>query len=313
MRITVAASAASLNSLETLLAEYHRRFTLNINETHGDVPETKVLTHLVSETDALLLVGSRRRSPRTVLPGPVLAADDGRLVPVGWLPDTGSKPLKRFAESAASVHRRTIAPPGRQVMAVLSQWHPRYLELAHRIEGLLGREQEEIAVMPWEADQLLREDLVAGLGCGLASAFYVGHGRPVGWVGYHGTRAHHFLTNSGHPLGVLFSLCCATASRKRNGLSFSEALPLMGRTAACFGAVKPTLHADNTRWALGLCSGINQGVRTLGELVVKAMPTSPSAIEGYRILGDPLAPLEADVDAYRQSQKIGNYDEYLTT
>jgi len=312
MRIAVVASSVSLDALEPLLEEYRQRFILRIIETEGEVPEMPLLKQLAAHTDALLLVGARKRSPRTVLPGPLLRSGDDRWVPVGWLPDVGAAALRKFAEGAAHVHQRAVAQASQQVIAVLSQWHPKYLNLAHRIEGLLDQKGGEAAVMRWSADQLIRDDLIQGLNCGLAAAFYVGHGRPVGWVGYHGTRAHHFQEDNGHPLGVLFSLCCATASRKRTGLSFAEALPLMGKTAASFGAVEPTLHADNTRWALGLCRAINQGDTTLGDVIVKAMPTSTTALSGYRILGDPLAPLVAVSDAYQQAQRIGRYDEYLT-
>ncbi len=311
MRITVVASSMALTALEPLLEKYRQRFLLQIIETQSEVPEWPLLRQLVSQTDALLLVGARKRSPRTVLPGPVIESLDGRWVPVSWLPEVDMVSLKTFAEASAQVHQR-LAESNQTAMAVLSQWNPKYLNLAHRIEDLLDGRREENAVFSWAADQLIRDDLIQGLECGLAAAFYVGHGRPVGWVGYHGTRAHHFNTGTGEPLGALLSLCCSTASRKRTGLSFSEALPLLGKTAGSFGAVKATLHADNTRWALGLCQAINQGAATLGELIVKAMPTSDNALSSYRIIGDPMAPLVAAPNAYHQAQQIGTDDEYLT-
>ena len=43
----------------------------------------------------------------------------------------------------------------------------------------------------WPADEIVRDDMTVGLGHGLAVALYVGHGRPSGWVGYAGVRAHH--------------------------------------------------------------------------------------------------------------------------
>ncbi|MCB1856912.1 MAG: hypothetical protein KDI63_01485 [Gammaproteobacteria bacterium] len=311
MRITVAAAAKALEALSPLLETYRRRFNLRLVETPGEVPDPVRQRQLAGGADAMLLVGSRRRSPRTVLPGPFLEDSRGRRVPTGWLPEVGEVPLKRFAEAAARLHERSTNP-GQRVVAVLSQWNPKYLHLANRIEELLAADPTATAVMGWSGDQLTRDDLMRGLDCGLAAAIYVGHGRPVGWVGYHGTRAHHFQGNAGHPLGVMFSLCCATASRKRTGLSFSEALPLMGRAAASFGAVEATLHADNTRWALGLCQAVRQGGQTLAETLLLALPTSASAIRGYRILGDPLAPLAAAPGALQQAVTIGKYDEYLS-
>src|SRR4051812_17930331 len=38
----------------------------------------------------VLLVGDRRSTPRTALPGPFLEAGGGRRVPAGWLPFTGA-------------------------------------------------------------------------------------------------------------------------------------------------------------------------------------------------------------------------------
>ncbi len=68
------------------------------------------LAELAADADALLVVAPRRRSPHTVLPGPVVTALDGRTVPVAFLPDTGAEALGRFAEAAAAVHRRAARP-----------------------------------------------------------------------------------------------------------------------------------------------------------------------------------------------------------
>ncbi len=308
MRVSILASAAALKALAPLLSAYERHHSPRIVETGGEVPSLLQLRQLAANTDALLLIGPRRRSPRTVLPAPVLADTRGRHIPVGWLPEMGSRFLGKFASAAARVHQRSVEEV-KPVIAVLSQWNPRYLHLARRIEGLLEMGERPIALMRWSADRIIRKDLLQGLGCGLSAAFYVGHGRPIGWVGYHGTRAHHFQAFTGEPLGTLFSLCCTTASRRRTGLSFSEALPLLGSTAACFGAVEPTLHADNTRWALGLCQSIRQQPWTLGELILRSLPTSGAAVNGYRILGDPLAPLATTPTALDLAAMIGRYEE----
>jgi hypothetical protein len=169
----------------------------------------------------------------------------------------------------------------------LAQRHVRYRDLSARIIREL---QSGATVYAWTADELMRDDLVDGLGLGLGAAIYVGHGRPIGWVGYRGVRSHH-LDTLGKPIGVMLSLTCLTASRRRTGLSFAEALPLRGAAAASFGAVGPTDHLDNSRWALRLTRVIAERPRlTIGELVVAAYPDSPAS-RGYRILGDPLAPL----------------------
>jgi acyl carrier protein len=185
---------------------------------------------------------------------------------------------------------------------VLSQWHPQYLRLAHRIEHLL--QHEGLPVFGWTSDIVYREDMARGLRAGLAAAVYVGHGRPVGWVGYYGTRIHHLQAEAGEALGVLLMLCCRTASRCRTSLSFAESVPLKGIAGAAFGAIGPTTHLDNTRWAVGLCAALGKGARTVGELIIQAMPTSPQAYKSYRLLGDPVAPIVAAASAIEQASVI---------
>jgi hypothetical protein len=165
----------------------------------------------------------------------------------------------------------------------------------------------------WTGDAITRESMVTAVGCGLGLGLYVGHGRPKGWVGYHGVRAHHFLESdeargSRHdPMGAILSLCCRTASRKRVGLSYAESLPLMGVAAASFGAVKETFHSDNTRWAVGVCTALTEGARTVGELLVRAAPSSPAALSSYRLIGDPFAPLGSDDRSLRRARRVRTY------
>jgi hypothetical protein len=153
---------------------------------------------------------------------------------------------------------------------------------------------------------------VAGANLGLG--LYVGHGRPMGWVGYHGVRAHHFLGSEEvreprrEPMGAILSLCCRTASRRRVGLSYTESLPLMGVAAASFGAVKETFHSDNTRWAVGVCTALTEGARTVGELLVRAAPASPAALASYRLIGDPFAPLGSDDRSLRRANRVRTYE-----
>ncbi len=253
--------------------------------TAENVPDLDQLQQLAANSDAMLLIGSARRSPQSVLSGPMLTTHGGRSVPVGWLPLVSEEGLARFAANAAKIHRRQ---EGHQPIAVLSQWQGQYLCLAQRIETLLSQQN---TTYRWSSDLLYREDMVKGIRSGLAAAIYVGHGRPIGWVGYRGTRAHHFKGLDGEPTGALFSLCCRTASRRRTGLSFAEELPLLGIAGATLGSVNDTLHKNNTRWAVGICAALEAGVSNLAELILKAFPTEISATKDYRIMGDPLIPL----------------------
>ena len=243
------------------------------------------LAEVARGADAVLVAGSRHRSPRTVLPGPVVL-DDGRPVPVAWLPLVDAASTARFAEAAATVHARASR---RLTVAVLGQRLSRYEDLAGRIARVASAHGP---VRRWTSYDIGRSDLVDGLRRGPALAVYVGHGRSIGWVGYAGLRAHHFPASPGAPVGAVVSLACRTASRQRTGLSFSEALVVRGIAASAVGATGPTLHTANARWALRVADGASRAA-TVGELVAAAAAADPHA-DFYRIVGDPTAPLLDD-------------------
>jgi len=247
------------------------------------------LRMLAAGTDALLVVGPRARSPRTVLPGPVVHDPSGRAVPAGWLPDVGDLGLRRFATAAAQVHARATGP-GALSVAVLGQRHSRFDRLADRVLGLV-REQA-LPGARWTAYDLHRDDLVARLSQGPAVSVYVGHGRPVGWVGYAGLRAQHLgleVDPGWRPGAVVLSLTCRTASRRRTAISFAESLVLRGVAAATLAAVGSTLHTDNARRAVAAAGALG-GARTVGDLVTAVAERDPHPAD-LRLIGDPTAPL----------------------
>jgi len=252
--------------------------------------------------DAVLVVGPARRAPATVLPAPFVFDATGRRVPVAWLPATRIADVQRFALTAARVHRRAGALPA---LAVFGQWHPQYLRVADRIDALLPSRWRGFR---WTGERLTREGVVQAIGSGVGLGLYVGHGRPKGWVGYHGVRGHHFDDFGGEPMGALLSLCCRTASRRATSLSWAEALPLRGVAAASFGAVSDTLHTDNTRWAVGLCDALAAGVREIGELILLAAPAHGAAVMPYRLVGDPFAPLTTTPQALRLAAAQPTYE-----
>ena len=253
----------------------------------GSVPDAEELAALADRADAVLVVGPRVRAPRTVLPGPCVPSGDGRTVPVAWLPDTGD--LGTFARAAARVHRRAMTRRGSpRTFAVLGERQPRFDRLAERVVRLAGEDPTgRLVPARWTAYEVDRGEVALRLGRGPGLAVYVGHGRPVGWVGYAGLRAHHLEPEE--PVGALVSLTCKTASRRRTGLSFAEALPLRGVAAATVGAVGPTLHTANARWALRLTRAAATA-STVGDLVAAVAPHDPAAA-AYRLIGDPPAPL----------------------
>ncbi len=303
--VTVIADPASADALGPLLDHWHHGPGLRLLPW-GAVAGggSRAVSALADGAAAVLVVGPRERSPRTVLPGPVLTARDGRVVPAAWLPATSAQDLARFAHTAVAVHARAARVTGRAdagrpasgapcTLAVLGERHPRFDRLVDRIVRLGGEADDGCRVRRATAYELSRDDLVDLLASGPALGLYVGHGRPVGWVGYAGTRARHLadaVSLEGHrPAGAVVSLTCHTASRRRTGLSFAESLPLRGVAAATLGAVTSSVHTGNARWALRIARGLGSA-RTIGDLVVMVAPHDPHAAT-YRLLGDPTAPL----------------------
>jgi hypothetical protein len=285
-----------------LLAAYDaNRIGVRLVAYAGARPDAAGLARDCDRADAVMIAGPARYAPRTVLPGPFLTDGAGRTIPAAWLPIRSRATNRRFAAAAARVQRRARRA---RTVAVLAQWHPMYLRLADRIQALL---EKPIRTYRWTGDVIARDDVTGALGAGLAMAVYVGHGRPTGWVGYYGLRARHLASFGGEPLGCLLSLCCRTASRWRTGLSYAEAQPLLGVTAASFGAVTSTRHTDNTRWALRICQRLGNGVETVGELLVASAPPDAAACAPYRLIGDPMAPLSAGSHGARRAAAVPPY------
>lgn len=299
-RLLLVAPAAQLDDLGLLMQAWRERgVEVLVQAFEHTLPAGAGLLDGQVGIDAVMLAGDARRAPATVLPGPFLVDAAGRRVPAAWLPLRDAAANRSFAAMAARVQRRA-----RQQMAValLGQWHPRYLRVTDRIAALL---EARARTLRWTGDVIGRDELLRALGTGLGLGLYVGHGRPSGWVGYQGVRRHHFETpRVGEPLGALLSLCCRTASRRRIGLSYAEALPLQGVAAASFGATSDTLHTDNTRWAIGLCDALAAGADSVGELIVRAAPPAAEACTPYRLIGDPLAPLASARAAVTQALAV---------
>jgi len=246
----------------------------------------------------VLVVGDRRRSPTTVLPGPFVLAEDGYVVPAGWVPATGD--LSRWVASAVAVQgRRAVSP-----VAVLGQRSPRYQRLSARFVHHL----HEVESLRWGAERLTREDLVAALSSGLGAAVYLGHGRPSGWAAYRGLRAQHLAPLADRPLGALLSVTCWTASRHRVGTSFAEQVVLSGAAAASAGAIRPVQHLDTMRIVVALARGWRAGAGNVAGLLSAAFldPIGRPTVEAasFRLCGDPLAKVTAAEDCVARARAV---------
>jgi hypothetical protein len=265
------------------------------------IPDVEEICTRYPKVDAVLICGNPKRAPSTVLKGPFITREDGKKIPASWFPMRNSLCSRRFSKTAAQVHLRTNK---KSCLALLSQWHPKYLKLVDRLEVIL---ENDLHLIRWTGDIISREDVVHALGSGLGLAIYLGHGRPKGWVGYYGMRSHHFYDFKGNPSGGILSLCCRTASRKGTGFSFAESLVLSGVSACSFGAIKETRHTDNTRWAVRMSELLKSDIETVGQLIVAAAPLQPSAYESYRLIGDPLAPIKSNAVSLKRANMVKTY------
>lgn len=304
MKIAIFARKDQLITLKPLIGAYRQKqIDVSMYPYQDIVPDMTDLEEVSHFVDAVLFVAPGQRAPHTIVNGPAIQFSDQRVVPIGILMPRRTEHLEKFVAAAAHVQLRSADKPS---CALLSQRHPRFIKLAERMHELLKRDDHAFPVFPWMADRTFREDMLGGLN-GLGSAVYLGHGRPSGWVGYYGLRHHHLPPFINEPVGALLSLCCLTASRRRVGYSFAERVVLNGSTAACLAAVKPTLHTDNTRWAIRIVELMNAGVDRLSELIKEIMPMQSSAWHTYRIIGDPLAPLYAPQSGVEFAESIKIY------
>lgn len=290
------APAPALPALAPLVAAHAA--TREVRVMTADVPPARWQDRVPAGAAGVLLVGTRRRSPQTVLPGLFVPDADGAPVPAGWLPVTSQLPLA-IATAARVLGRTTPAP-----VAVLGQREARYLHLADRLEHHLGATN----VVRWTAERVTREDLLQGLGGGLGLAVYLGHGRPGGWAAYRGLRAEHLSAAAlDAPLGALLSVTCWTASRWRVGLSFAESVVVAGAAAASLGAVRPVLHLDSVRLVVRLAAVLRTAPAQLGTLLRRALVDGGQVemlASQYRLCGDPLAPLSGEPGAAARAHAL---------
>lgn len=300
----LAVPRGALSSLQPLVdAHSARRPVRLLVREKVEVPALEGITAELTRAAGVLIVGDRRRSPRSVLPGPFLASPEGRQVPAGWLPLGGPASLERFAATAAEVQARSGEDGP---LAFVGQWDEQVTRMVDRSLGILRGPGGEprLPVFWWTADRLIRRDLLTALRIGLGAAIYFGHGRPYGWAGYHGLHTRHLVHAQGRPAGAVLSLTCHTASRRRVGTSFAESVVLEGIAAAALGAVSATKTLDNWWWGASLCEELAKHPATLGELLLRACPPRPKAIEAYRILGDPLALLRGAPGAREAGTRV---------
>jgi hypothetical protein len=298
----ITAPAAALAALQPLLAARAARQPVVVwSDRVAEVLQAPS-DFLPPDTEALLVVGSRRHGPRRTLPGLWVRDAAGAAVPIGWIPASLDR-LPRFAAGAARVLARGA---GIGPLVVLGQWEDRFLRVALRTARWLKQHQPGPRVFQWTADRISRSDLIDALACGPGAAIYYGHGRSNGWAGYHGVRVEHFPPEWGEPLGALLAVCCENASRRGSRLSFAEELVLRGVCAGALAGATKTRHEHNRRLGPALCEALTSGhTHTLASLVAAAdVPAGFWDGTPYRFIGDPAAPLVGAAEADARAAEV---------
>ena len=114
--------------------------------------------------DAILVVGDRRRSPRTGVPGPFVVTPRG---PPG--PGRMGSQTRAGRECAASPRPQRGSTTGaarERTVAVLAQRSRRYRDLSGRIVRLLDESGGVVRPLRWTADELGRDELGRGSATG---------------------------------------------------------------------------------------------------------------------------------------------------
>jgi len=275
----VAAGRALLDPLEPLIAARQRTGRVQIADTLADV---------LPDADGVLMVGGE--PPRSVFAG----SGEARRVPLGWV---GSDPerLRAFARTAAEVVSRQAQELAPGPAVLLGQWDQRALSLADEVEHACG-----VPLFRWTAERLARRELLEALRCGPGLALYLGHALCGGWVAYGGITAAALTARRMHPLGAMLTIAGDAARCHRTRASFCDELVVRGACAAALGATGKSRHDTDRVLARSAARALTKA-RTLGELLLR-MPED--ALHGYRIAGDPAAPLIGAAHALQVAAEI---------
>jgi peptidase C25-like protein len=254
----------------------------------GSVRVVSSLGEGLDQADSVLVVGGE--TPDSA----ISSAGDGRRVPVGWI-GSEREGLRIFVRTAAELVSRLEQDLAPGPAILLAQWDDRALQLADEVERA-----GELPLLRWSAERLVRRDLLDSLRCGPGVALYLGHALSGGWVGYGGVTAAALTARRMHPLGAILTIACDAAQCNRNRMSFCDELVMRGACSAALGAVGKVSHQVNRVLARSIVRALSKA-HTLGELLLR-LPDE--VLSGYRIAGDPAAPLIGAAHAMETASEV---------
>lgn len=254
----------------------------------GPVQVMSSLADSLDDADSVLVVGGE--TPDSA----ILSAGDGRRVPVGWI-GAERDGLRVFVRTAAELVSRLEQDLAPGPAILLAQWDDRALQLADEVERA-----GEFPLLRWTAERLARRDLFDALRCGPGVALYLGHALSGGWVGYGGVTAAALTARRMHPLGAILTIAGDAAQCNRSRVSFCDKLVMRGACSAALGATGKVPHQVNRVLARSVVRALSKA-HTLGELLLRL----PDEVQcGYRIAGDPAAPLIGAAHAMATASEV---------
>lgn len=269
-----------LSRFAAAIDAHRARGPLRVLELPGGPPPPQWWRGELGDVGAVLLLAAAGVAPADAVPGTHLVTQLGRHVAIGVLP------AEAGAGTIAAVQGRCDKHAEAGPVALLGSREERARQLLDKVEVAL-RGRPSLAVARLSAERLRRYELPGVLAQGPGLALYVGRGRRLGWAGYGGVEAWQLDLPGAKPLGAVLSLTCQASARSGPSPSFSEELVVRGRAAAALGAIEQTLHSHNRSLAIAIADRLAGGAATLADL----LPAGHPALAGYRICGDPLAPL----------------------
>jgi len=275
----ISAQPALLDALEPLIAARQRT---------GRVQIANSIAEVRSEAATILMVGGA--PPPTAF----ATSRDGRRVPLGWV-GADRERLRVFARAAAEVASRQAQEQATGPAVLLGQRDFAALLLADEVERAA-----EVPLFRWTAERMGRGELLDALRCGPGLALYLGHALSGGWVAYGGVTAAVLSARRKHPLGAILTIAPDTARCDRTRLSFCDELAMRGACSAAVGATGKARYETDRVLARSIARGLTKS-RMLGELLL-AIPEE--ALRGYRIAGDPAAPLSGAAHAWQAASAV---------
>jgi hypothetical protein len=209
------------------------------------------------DADAVVVVAPRRRGPRGLAPGPVVAG-----VPVAIVQADQPSDLPRALPPSD--------PDAPWVMAAMAK--NVFLDATTHWADTLASGGRNVVDL--RADRARRDDLVDGLAAGPRVVLYAGHGRARGWAGYQALRLHHLgdrfavsdpavvAVTAGHgppdrmpgrrptngepfrSVGLVMAFACGTLGRGRGRWPFGAGLVDAGLVRSYLGPASSVRTAD---------------------------------------------------------------------